>query len=124
MDIGETLCVTSRKDWRAWLADHGQDRREIWLVCYKKSRGQESLPYDDAVEEAICFGWVDGMTKSMDERRYGLRFTPRRKKSNWADSNIARVAKMLREDRMDEAGLAVVPEEVLRIAQERSGPSQ
>lgn len=113
MDIGETLDVMSREAWREWLDGNRQDKREIWVVCYKKSSGQPSVPYHDLVEEAICFGWADGMAKSMDEKRFALRFTPRRKKSSWADSNIARVGTMLREGKMTEAGLAVVSEAVL-----------
>ena len=119
MDIGETLYVTEREGWREWLHDNHEDKREVWLICYKKGSGQPSVPYDDVVEEAICFGWVDGMIKSVDERKFARRFTPRRKKSNWADSNIARVGKMLSEGKMTEAGLAVVPEEVLEKAQGR-----
>ena len=119
MNIGETLHVKSREGWRGWLDDHHRNKREVWVICYKKTSSQPSVPYDDLVEEAICFGWVDGMTKSMDEQRFGLRFTPRKKKSNWADSNIARVGKMLTEGKMTEAGLAVVPEAVLELA--RSG---
>ena len=124
MDITETLYVASREEWRAWLAEHHPGKREIWLECYKKGTGQPSIPYDDSVEEAICFGWVDGMPKSIDERAYALRFTPRRKKSNWSESNVSRVAKMLEQRRMTGAGLAMIPEEVLRKAQaQRSGPA-
>ena len=123
MDIGETLDVKSREWWRKWLDDHHHDKREIWVICYKKSSGQPTVAYDDLVEEAICFGWVDGMTKSIDEQRYALRFTPRRAKSNWSESNIARVAKMLSEGKMTEAGLAVVPKKILELAK-RSGPGE
>ena len=114
MDIGETLYVTSREKWRQWLANYREDKREIWLICYKKHTAQPSIPYNDLVEEATCFGWVDGMTKSIDEQKYALRFTPRKKKSNWSDSNVSRVARMLSQGKMTEAGLAVVPEEVLQ----------
>ena len=119
MDIGETVYVGSREEWRRWLSDHHRAKKEIWLICYKKGSSVPSVPYHDSVEEAICFGWVDGMTKSIDDRRYGLRFTPRRTKSNWSDSNIARVTKMLGEGKMEEAGLAAVPEEVLKAVRER-----
>jgi uncharacterized protein YdeI (YjbR/CyaY-like superfamily) len=112
MKITETLYVTSREEWREWLANHHQDKAEIWLVCYKKGTGKPSVPYDDSVEEAVCFGWVDGMTRSLDEERYALRFTPRRRRSSWSASNIARVAKMVKEGKMTEAGLAAVPDSV------------
>lgn len=117
MDITETVYVASREEWREWLANHHQEKREIWLICYKKGTGQPSIPYDDSVEEAICFGWVDGMTKSIDEHKYGLRFTPRKRNSNWSESNVARVAKMLNRGRMTESGMAAVPEEVLKKAE-------
>jgi uncharacterized protein YdeI (YjbR/CyaY-like superfamily) len=113
MEVGESLVVGSRDAWRAWLSSHHQQAKEIWVVCYKKGLGKFSVPYDDLVEEAICFGWVDGMTRSLDQDSYGLRFTPRRKGSNWAESNVQRVAKMLSEGKMTEAGLAVVPAAVL-----------
>lgn len=85
--------MTSREEWRRWLADRHREKEEIWLVFYKKGSGQPSIPYYDAVEEAICYGWIDGQMKSMDEARYVIRFTPRRKKSQWSESNKARALK-------------------------------
>jgi uncharacterized protein YdeI (YjbR/CyaY-like superfamily) len=115
MDVGETLYVTSREEWRRWLADHHRDKKEIWLIFYKKASGQPSIPYDDAVEEAVCHGWVDSQMKSLDESRYAIRFTPRRKKSHWSDSNKGRALKMLREGKMTPAGMALLPSEVLQM---------
>ncbi len=96
MEIGETLLATSRLEWREWLAQHHGDCREIWLIYYKKTSGKTGITYEESVEEALCFGWIDG-------------FTPRRSKSPWSDSNRERVARLLREGRMTEAGLAVLP---------------
>lgn len=85
MKIEERLQVASRKEWRRWLAKHHKDRNEIWLVIYKGGRGTSHRPtvaYDAAVEEALCYGWIDVRTKHVDDKRYAIRFTPRRKESN------------------------------------------
>jgi len=109
MEIGETLLVTSRQEWREWLAQHHADRKEIWLVYYKKGSGKAGISYEESVEEALCFGWIDGTNKGIDGETYAGRFTPRRPRSPWAASNRARVARLLQEGRMTEAGLAVLP---------------
>jgi uncharacterized protein YdeI (YjbR/CyaY-like superfamily) len=111
MEITETLFVQSRQEWRAWLAQHHQDRKEIWLIYYKKSSGKTNITYDESVEEALCFGWIDGTNKGIDNEKYAGRFTPRRPKSPWSASNRERVARLLSEGRMTEAGLAVLPAE-------------
>ena len=109
MEIGETLLVASRHGWREWLAQHHHDYREIWLIYYKKTSGKTGITYEESVEEALCFGWIDGAIKGIDGETYAGRFTPRRPKSPWSDSNRERVARLLREGRMTEAGLAVLP---------------
>jgi uncharacterized protein YdeI (YjbR/CyaY-like superfamily) len=113
MEIGETLLVTTRQEWREWLAQHHRDRKEIWLIYYKKSAGKTGISYDESVEEALCFGWIDGANKGINEETYAGRFTPRRHKSPWSASNRARIARLLEEGRMTEAGLAVLPAEML-----------
>ncbi len=115
MDIGEKVGVRSKEVWRSWLLDHHRDKHEIWVVCYKKGSGYPSVSYEGLVEEAVCFGWVDGMKSSIGEISYGLRFTPRKKKSNWSDSNIARLTKLIGEDKVMPDGLAVVPEDVMEL---------
>ena len=112
MEIGETLLVTSRQEWRAWLAQHHADRKEIWLIYYKKTSGKTGISYEESVEEALCFGWIDGANKGIDAETYAGRFTPRRPKSPWSASNRTRVAHLLREGRMTEAGLAVLPDDL------------
>jgi uncharacterized protein YdeI (YjbR/CyaY-like superfamily) len=112
MDIGETLLVTSRQEWRNWLSQHHADHKEIWLIYYKKSSGKSGISYEESVEEALCFGWIDGAFKGIDEETYAGRFTPRRAKSPWSASNRARVARLLQEGRMTDAGLAVLPEDL------------
>ena len=109
MEIGETLLVKSRQEWRDWLIEPHRDHKEIWLVYYKKTSGKTGISYDDAVEEALCFGWIDGAVKGIDVETYAGRFTPRRPRSPWSASNRARVARLLRAGQVTEAGLAVLP---------------
>ncbi len=109
MDIGKTLKVRNRLEWRRWLARHHADIKEIWLVYYKKASGKSGITYEDSVQEGLAYGWIDGLTKSIDEDSYACRFTPRRPNSNWSASNIARVKMLLAEGRMAEPGLAVLP---------------
>jgi uncharacterized protein YdeI (YjbR/CyaY-like superfamily) len=109
MEISRTLHVTTRARWRAWLAKHHDEASEIWLVYNKKRTGRARVSYDEAVEEALCFGWIDGIAKPIDEDRYAQRFTPRREKSNWSDSNRRRFARLVKERQMTPAGLARGP---------------
>ena len=112
MEIGETLYVINRDDFRKWLLKNHQTKKEIWLVQYKKATKKPSLNYVEAVEEAICFGWIDGLEKSMDAERYALRFSPRRPQSNWTNTNKDRARKMIAEGRMTKAGRATLPLDV------------
>ena len=112
MDIGETLYVTQRNDFRQWLVEHHATKREIWLVKYKKTTGKPSLDYLEAVDEAICFGWIDGLQKSMDTERYALRFSPRRPKSNWTETNKERARQLIAKGQMTAAGFAAMPEDL------------
>lgn len=112
MEIGETLYVTNRDDFRKWLIQNHKTRKEIWLVQYKKSTRKPSINYVEAVEEAICFGWIDGFEKSMDAERYATRFSPRRPNSNWTNTNKDRARRMIAEGRMTPAGRAILPPDV------------
>jgi uncharacterized protein YdeI (YjbR/CyaY-like superfamily) len=112
MEIGETLYVTRREDLRKWLAENHQSRKEIWLVQYKKATQKPSINYSEAVEEALCFGWIDNTQKSMDAERYATRFSPRRPKSNWTETNKDRARKMIAEGRMTPAGRLTLPPDV------------
>ena len=111
MEIGETIYVTTGDEFRKWFEKNHKSRTEIWLIQYKKATKKPSLNYVEAVEEAICFGWIDGLEKSMDAERYALRFSPRRPKSNWTETNKERARKMIAEGRMTEAGLATLPKD-------------
>jgi uncharacterized protein YdeI (YjbR/CyaY-like superfamily) len=117
MDFGETFYAGSRDAWRGWLADHHAQKQEVWLIFYKKASGKPSLSYDEAVEEAICFGWIDSQIKSMDRERFARRFTPRREASPWSSYNKERALKMLRQRRMTPAGWALLPDEIVRAWQ-------
>ncbi len=112
MEIGETLYVTNREDFRKWLIQNHQTKKEIWLIKYKKTTKKLSIDYVEAVEEAICFGWIDGFEKGLDAERYAIRFSPRRPKSNWTNTNKDRARKMIAEGRMTKSGRATLPLDV------------
>jgi len=105
----KTLKVSTREAWRAWLARHHASATEVWLQYAKRHTGEPRVEYHAAVEEAICFGWIDGLVRSVGERYYAQRFTPRRAGSRWSAINQRRYAKLLREGRLTEAGLAKAP---------------
>jgi uncharacterized protein YdeI (YjbR/CyaY-like superfamily) len=106
MDVGKTLYVKTRAEWRRWLAKHHARAPEIWLIYYKKSSGKPRIPYNDAVDEALCYGWIDSLTKPIDDKRWAQRFTPRRKTSTLSDMNRERVRRLIAARRMTRAGLA------------------
>jgi len=112
MEIGETLYAITRDEFRKWLEKNHQTRKEIWLIQYKKATKKPSINYVEAVEEAICFGWIDNTEKSMDAERYATRFSPRRPKSNWTNTNKDRARRMVAEGRMSPAGRATLPPDV------------
>lgn len=94
----------SRDAWRTWLEKHHDSSAEVWLVFYKRHTGKPTLSYSDAVEEAICFGWIDGIRKRIDAERYTHRFTPRRPASNWSEANRKRAARLTKAGLMTPAG--------------------
>ena len=91
---------------RAWLEEHHADRDEVYIGFYKKATGRQGLSWADAVDEALCFGWIDSRGNRIDEERHMVRFTPRRKGSNWSERNAARVAALEADGRMAPAGRA------------------
>ena len=100
----ETLYVTSRTAWRRWLSKHHDHKKEIWLIYYKKHTKKRRIHYETAVEEAICYGWIDSTVRRIDDEKYAQKFTPRKKKSKWNQVNINRAKKMIRAKRMTRAG--------------------
>lgn len=113
-EITDTFFAGNRSAWRAWLKRHSAKKREIWLLFYKKHTGRACVPYPDAVEEALCFGWIDGILKRIDGEKHVVRFTPRKPGSRWSESNKQRVARMQEEGRMTPAGQALVAAAVKR----------
>lgn len=105
MKISNTLYAASREDWREWLEKNHDTEKDVWLIYYKKHTGRARIPYDDAVEEAICFGWIDSTVKKIDEEKYVQKFSPRKAGSKWSELNIKRARKMIKEGMMTETGL-------------------
>ena len=99
------LYFTAREEWRDWLKENHSVSEGVWLVYYKKASGKKRIPYDDAVEEALCFGWIDGKIKRINEDYYIQRFTPRRRGSRWSKYNVERVKRMIYEGKMEMAGM-------------------
>jgi uncharacterized protein YdeI (YjbR/CyaY-like superfamily) len=97
MKITKTLHVTNRKDWRKWLREHYKTEKDIWLVYYKKETGKPRISYNDAVEEALCFGWIDSTFKTLDEKRTAQRFSPRKPKSKYSPANKERLRKLVKQ---------------------------
>lgn len=106
----DTFFAPARAAWREWLAAHHGAASVVWLLIHKKHVEEPSVTYGEAVEEALCWGWIDGLTNRWDERSYALRFTPRKPGSVWSASNVARVETMVAEGRMTPAGQALVDE--------------
>jgi uncharacterized protein YdeI (YjbR/CyaY-like superfamily) len=103
------LIVRDAAAWRTWLAEHHAERDGVWLVLAKKGTVKPtSLTYDDALEEALCHGWIDGQVKRRDETTYKQRFTPRRKRSAWSKRNVGIAERLAAEGRMHVAGLAEI----------------
>lgn len=96
----ELLRVKNRQDWRRWLEENYQSAREIWLVSPKKHTGQPKIAYNEAVEEALCFGWIDSQVKSIDGDHTAQRFSPRKDLRNYSQPNIERLRKLYHEDKL------------------------
>jgi uncharacterized protein YdeI (YjbR/CyaY-like superfamily) len=108
MDDGSRFMPDSRTAWREWLAAHHRDSAGVWLVSWKKRTGRPTVVYEEAVEEALCFGWIDGRLRPLDDDRSMQWFSPRRPKSTWARSNKERVARLEAAGFMTAAGLEAV----------------
>jgi uncharacterized protein YdeI (YjbR/CyaY-like superfamily) len=104
-----TLEVRGRQEWRAWLEKHHTSSPGIWLVFYKRHTGAKSIPYEDAVHEALCVGWIDSLVKRLDDDRYALKFTPRQATSKWSDINRKRWVELKAAGLLTSAGLAAAP---------------
>jgi uncharacterized protein YdeI (YjbR/CyaY-like superfamily) len=103
-----TYRAKDRAAWRAWLAKNHSTEKEVWVVFPKAHTGERCMSYEDSVEEGLCYGWIDSLIKRIDDDSYARKFTPRTNHENWSDSNKRRIAKLIREGRMTEIGLAKV----------------
>jgi len=101
---GEPRFFPAPRHLRAWLEEHHLEATELWVGFWKKASGEPSITWPESVDEALCFGWIDGIRRSIDERRYKIRFTPRRRTSRWSRVNVERVAALEAEGRMQPAG--------------------
>ena len=101
----KTFYPKTRAQWRRWLEKNHARADEVWLVYYKKSSGKPRISYDDAVEEALCFGWIDGLQRGIDDERFAQRFTPRRKGSSWSEPNKQRLRRLIAAGQVTPAGL-------------------
>lgn len=100
MDESELLHLTDRKDWRAWLKEYHKARKEVWLVYYKKESGKPRIAYNDAVEEALCFGWIDSTVRSLDEKRFAQKFSPRKPRSGYSQANKERLRALVQQGKV------------------------
>jgi uncharacterized protein YdeI (YjbR/CyaY-like superfamily) len=101
---GDVRIFPSAADFRGWLKANHDSATHVWVGYYKKGVPKQSVSYPQSVEEALCFGWIDGITHRIDEEVYATRFTPRRKGSSWSAANIAKVAELTAAGRMEAAG--------------------
>ena len=108
MSAFQTLYVTNREEWRRWLQENYRTASEIWLVYYRKHTSQPRIAYNDAVEEALCFDWIDSITKTIDDERYAQRFTPRKPRSSYSQTNKERLRRLIAQDK-------VIPEIVDKV---------
>jgi uncharacterized protein YdeI (YjbR/CyaY-like superfamily) len=107
---GKPLHFTTADEWRAWLQANHATEKDVWLTFYKKHSATSSITFEEATDEALSFGWIDSSMKRIDDEKYVLRYTPRRKGSNWSERNKKRVAELIEQGRMTEAGLAKIEE--------------
>jgi uncharacterized protein YdeI (YjbR/CyaY-like superfamily) len=109
--------IPAPAEFRQWLEEHHNTTQELWVGFYKTSSGKPSISWPEAVDEALCFGWIDGLRKGIDSVSYTIRFTPRKPRSTWSAVNVKRVNELSRLERMRPAGLKAFEER----AEEKSG---
>ncbi len=110
MEITTTFCPTNRSEWRKWLQENHDKKSEIWLLYFKKHTKKPTVTYEESVEEALCFGWIDGIRKRINDEQSALRFTPRKSLSHWSESNIKRYRELVKNGRMTTRGKAAYEE--------------
>ena len=105
----KTFDASTPEQWRRWLAEHHDSASEVWLVFHKRHTGRASIAYEDAVDEALCFGWIDSLVRRLDDARYARKFTPRKPNSRWSTSNRKRYGQLKARGRLMPAGLSRPP---------------
>jgi uncharacterized protein YdeI (YjbR/CyaY-like superfamily) len=113
LDVRESLTLKTPSEFRRWLQKNHQTKIEIWLILYKKPSGRQTLTIAQAVEEALCFGWIQSRLKPLDPQSFAVRFSPRHKGSLWSPANLKRVRRLIAEGRMTEAGMEVLPDDLV-----------
>lgn len=108
LDETKLLYLTNPDEWRDWLKKHYKSEKEVWLVYYKKHSGKPRIAYNDAVEEALCFGWIDSTAKKIDEDRFAQRFTPRNPRTPYSQANKERLRGLIRQGKVIKEVLASV----------------
>lgn len=106
MRVDEATFFATPADFRAWLAEHGASEDQLWVGYHRKGTGTPSIVWAESVDEALCYGWIDGRRRKIDDERYCVRFTPRRPISKWSKRNIERVETLIADGRMTDRGLA------------------
>jgi uncharacterized protein YdeI (YjbR/CyaY-like superfamily) len=110
LSANKLLCVSDRSEWRAWLRSNYNSTPEIWLVYYKKHTGKPRISYNDAVEEALCFGWIDSTVRTLDGDRFAQRFSVRRTGSHYSQANVERVRALLKDGKVAKDVMESLPD--------------
>jgi len=106
------ISASDRNEWRAWLSENHASEKEVWLAYFKRHTGKATVSYIDSVKEALCFGWIDGLKRRIDDERYAHRFTPRKASSKWSPQNIRLAQELIESGEMTETGLAAYDQRV------------
>lgn len=111
--IKNSIYFRKISEWDQWLEKNHNTETEIWLVLYKKSTGKPTLNYNETVETALCFGWIDSIVKKIDEERYAQKYTPRKNYKKWSETNVIRIQKLISENRIRDFELKKIPQSIL-----------
>ncbi len=112
LDTDRAIPVPSKADFAAWLAGNGTSEKELIVWIYKASSGKQTIRFDDLLEMALCYGWIDTQDKGIDAERYAIRFVPRKPGSNWSAYNRKLVRRLIDEGQMTPAGMALLPDDL------------
>jgi uncharacterized protein YdeI (YjbR/CyaY-like superfamily) len=112
VDIASAIWTEHISRWESWLAANHAGQTQVWLAIYKKASGKQTVTFDELLETALCWGWIDVQTKGIDQERYGIRFVPRKPGSNWSATNRATVKRLIADDRMKPEGAALLPKDL------------